>query len=108
MDPTEELGAAMNVTLYQIVVWLIVGLIGGSLTGLIVRREKRGFGLKMNLLLGLGGALLGGLLFRLLGLFPDLDKIAVSMRDIVSALAGSLLILLAYWIWRRNASTPSP
>jgi uncharacterized membrane protein YeaQ/YmgE (transglycosylase-associated protein family) len=94
----------MPITLYEIVVWLIVGLIAGSLAGLIVRREKRGFGLQTNLALGLGGAVVGGLLFRLLGLFPNLDKIAVSMRDIVSALVGSLLIVVAYWIWRRRAA----
>jgi uncharacterized membrane protein YeaQ/YmgE (transglycosylase-associated protein family) len=94
----------MQVTLYQFVVWIIVGLIGGTLAGLIVKREKRGFGLFANLILGLTGALIGGFLFRLLGLFPNLDKISVSMRDIVAALAGSLLILALYWLWQRNAS----
>jgi uncharacterized membrane protein YeaQ/YmgE (transglycosylase-associated protein family) len=91
----------MQITLYQIAVWFIVGLLGGSLTGLIVKGEKRGFGLQTNLLLGLGGAIVGGLIFHLFGLFPNLDKISVSMRDIVSALAGSFLILAAFWLWQR-------
>jgi uncharacterized membrane protein YeaQ/YmgE (transglycosylase-associated protein family) len=94
----------MHITLYEFTVWLIVGLLGGSLTGLLVKGEKRGFGLKTNLLLGLTGAIVGGFLFRLFGLFPNLDKISVSMRDIVAALVGSLLILGIYWIWQRNAA----
>jgi uncharacterized membrane protein YeaQ/YmgE (transglycosylase-associated protein family) len=91
----------MQITLYQIAVWFILGLLAGSLTGLIVKGEKRGFGLQTNLLLGLGGAIVGGLIFRLFGLFPNLDKIAISLRDVVAALAGSLLILAAFWLWRR-------
>ena len=93
----------MHITLYAIVVWLIVGLLGGTLAGLVVKRQKRGFGLTINLLLGLAGAVVGGLLFRLLGLFPNLDKISISMRDIVASLAGSLLILAVFWLWQRNA-----
>lgn len=91
----------MPITLYEIAVWLIVGLLGGSLAGLIVRREKRGFGIGANLMLGLAGAAVGGLIFRLFGLLPSLDKVSVSMRDIVAALVGSLLILASFWFWQR-------
>ncbi|MFY9641188.1 MAG: GlsB/YeaQ/YmgE family stress response membrane protein [Rhodomicrobium sp.] len=94
----------MQITLYQIAVWLILGFLAGSLAGLIVKGEKRGFGLQINLVLGLGGAVVGGLIFRLFNLFPSLDKIAISLRDIVAALAGSFLILAAFWIWRRRYS----
>jgi uncharacterized membrane protein YeaQ/YmgE (transglycosylase-associated protein family) len=92
---------AVQITLYQIAVWFILGLLAGSLTGLIVKGEKRGFGLQINLLLGLGGAILGGLIFRLFGILPSLDKVAISLRDIVAALAGSFLILAGFWLWRR-------
>lgn len=92
----------MPVTLDQIIVWIIIGLIGGSITGFVVKRDREGFGMMTNLGLGLAGAVVGGLLFRLLGLFPDLDKIAISLRDVVAAFAGSLLVLLCLWIWRRS------
>ncbi len=91
----------MQITLYEIAVWFIMGLLGGSLTGLVVKREKRGFGLTMNIILGMAGAVGGGLLFRFFGVFPSLDKISISLRDIVAALAGSLLILALFWLWRR-------
>ncbi len=88
-------------SLAQFIVWVVVGLLGGSLVGLIITRERKGFGLVRNMGLGLAGALVGGLLFRLLGLFPGLDTIAISLRDVVAAIVGSLLILLAVWLWQR-------
>lgn len=96
----------MMISLDQIVVWIIVGLLGGSLAGLLAKGEKRGFGIWRNLGLGLAGALVGGLLFRLLGLLPALDDITISLRDVVASFVGSVLVLLALW-WRgRTAPTP--
>jgi uncharacterized membrane protein YeaQ/YmgE (transglycosylase-associated protein family) len=88
-------------TLDQIIVWAIVGLIGGSLAGLIVRRERKGFGILRNFSLGLAGALVGGFLFRLFRLLPELDTVMISLRDVVAALVGSLLVLAALWLWHR-------
>ena len=85
----------------QFIVWIIVGLLGGSLAGLIIRRERKGFGILRNLGLGLVGALVGGLLFRVLGLFPRLANVAISLRDVVAAFVGSLLVLTALWLWQR-------
>ena len=85
----------------QIVVWIIIGLLGGSLAGLIITRERKGFGILRNLGVGLVGALVGGLVFRLFGIFPGLDKIAISLRDVVAALIGSLLVMALIWLWQR-------
>ncbi len=87
-------------TLAQFVVWIVVGLIGGSLAGLIITWHRQGFGLWRNIGLGLIGALVGGFLFRIFGLFPGLDKIAISLRDIVAALVGSLIVLVLLWLWQ--------
>ena len=99
----------MMSSLAQVIVWVIVGLIGGSLAGLIVTWKRRGFGPLQNLGMGLVGAFVGGLLFRLLGLFPGLDAATISLRDIVAACAGTLLVLLVLWIghWSRaGAAAP--
>jgi uncharacterized membrane protein YeaQ/YmgE (transglycosylase-associated protein family) len=85
----------------QLIVWIIVGLLGGSLAGLIARGERRGFGIWRNLGLGLAGALIGGLVFRLFDLFAMLDQITISLRDVLSAFVGSLLVLVALWLWER-------
>jgi uncharacterized membrane protein YeaQ/YmgE (transglycosylase-associated protein family) len=88
-------------TVAQLIVWIVVGLLGGSLAGLLVTRERKGFGMARNLGLGLIGALIGGLLFRLFGVFPGLEKVAISLRDVVAAVVGSLLVLAALWLWHR-------
>jgi uncharacterized membrane protein YeaQ/YmgE (transglycosylase-associated protein family) len=93
-------------TLAQVIVWIIVGLIGGSLAGLLVTWQRRGFGFVRNLGMGLIGAFLGGLLFRVFGLFPGLDAVVISLRDIMAACAGSLLILVALWVWERFRPVP--
>ena len=85
----------------QFVVWIIVGLLAGSLVGLIIKGERKGFGLMRNLALGLIGALVGGFLFRLFGLFASLDKVSISLRDVIAAIVGSLLILAVRWLWGR-------
>ncbi len=85
----------------QVIVWIVVGLLGGGLVGALMTWERGGFGLWRNLALGLAGAIIGGLLFRIFGIWPGLDKIAISLRDIVSAVVGSLLVLAALWLWRR-------
>jgi uncharacterized membrane protein YeaQ/YmgE (transglycosylase-associated protein family) len=89
------------VSLHEFVVWIIIGLLGGSLAGLIIKRERKGFGALRNLGLGLVGASVGGLLFRLLDLFPELDKVTISLRDVVAATVGSLLVLAVLWLVQR-------
>jgi uncharacterized membrane protein YeaQ/YmgE (transglycosylase-associated protein family) len=89
----------------QLIVWIVVGLLGGGLAGALMTWERGGFGLFRNLALGLAGALIGGLLFRVFGIWPSLDKISISLRDVVAAVLGSLLVLAALWLWRKF--TPS-
>ena len=91
-------------SLAQAIVWIIVGLLGGSLAALMITRERKGFGILRNLGIGLVGALVGGQLFRMFGIFPGLDSVAVSLRDVVAALIGSLLVLAAIGLWHRSGN----
>lgn len=86
----------------QLIVWIVVGLIGGGLASRIITWNNDGFGRLRNLGLGLVGALIGGWLFRLFGWLPGLDAYSISLRDIVAAVVGSLILLAALWIWRRQ------
>jgi uncharacterized membrane protein YeaQ/YmgE (transglycosylase-associated protein family) len=88
----------------RLIVWIVVGLLGGVLAARLITWDREGFGLLRNLGLGLAGALIGGWLFNLFGWFPNLDKIAVSLRDIVAAIVGSLIVLTALWVWRRSTA----
>jgi hypothetical protein len=46
--------------------------------------------------IGLVGALIGGAIFRLFGIWPALDAFAISLRDVVAAFVGSLISLLCF------------
>lgn len=84
----------MHISWAQIIVWLIVGALAGSLAGMVVTRSKGGFGRAANLGIGLVGALIGGFLFKVFGIDLGLGSIRVSFEDLVSAFIGSLIFLV--------------
>ena len=90
----------MNITLTDLLVWVVVGMIAGSLAGVVVKRKKGGFGRYGNLGIGLVGALIGGFLFNLLRIDLGLQNVTISLQDIVSAFVGSLLFLVALFYVR--------
>ncbi len=96
-----ESGGGHMHTLDHVIVWIIIGVIGGSLAGRAIKWDKRGLGLLRNLAVGLAGAMIGGLLFRWLQILPGLDNIAISLRDVIAAFVGSLLVLGGLWTWKR-------
>lgn len=94
----------MVISWSQIIVWLIIGLIGGTLAGVVVRWQREGFGWWENLGIGLVGALVGGFIFRLFNVLPGLEAISISLRDVVAAVIGSLLFLIGLWLWHKRAA----
>jgi uncharacterized membrane protein YeaQ/YmgE (transglycosylase-associated protein family) len=82
----------------DVITWLIVGGLAGSLAGMLIKRRKEGFGYLANLGIGLVGAMIGGLLFKLfridLGL---LSQITISLQEIVAGVLGALLFLAILW-----------
>jgi uncharacterized membrane protein YeaQ/YmgE (transglycosylase-associated protein family) len=62
-------------------------------------------GIKLaGLAVGLIGALIGGAIFRLFNLWPGLESVSISLRDIVAAFIGSLIFLLILWIIRSRST----
>jgi len=85
----------------KIIVWLIVGAIAGTLASRIVTFSKEGFGKWMNLAIGMLGAVVGGFLFGLLNINLGLGEIKITFEDLISAFAGSLLCIVAWWLIRK-------
>ena len=71
----------------DLIYFLLVGLAAGWLAGKLMKGHS--FGLLGNLLVGVGGALLGGFLFRLVG-FSTVNLLG----SLVSATVGAVLLLL--------------
>jgi len=97
----------MNISISEIIVWLIVGALAGTVTGSLVKRKKQGFGTPTNLGIGLVGAVIGGFLFNLLKIDYGMSRIQVSLQDLVSACVGSLIFLLVIWIVRKQKAKRS-
>jgi uncharacterized membrane protein YeaQ/YmgE (transglycosylase-associated protein family) len=88
----------MSISLAQLIVWLFVGGLAGALAGMVVTGKREGLGRWPGLAVGLVGALIGGALFRLFNLWPGLESVSISLRDIVAACIGSLIFLVILWI----------
>jgi uncharacterized membrane protein YeaQ/YmgE (transglycosylase-associated protein family) len=68
-------------------VWqIIIGILAGFLAGKIMR--GRGYGILIDLLLGIVGSILGGFLFGILGLYA-----AGLVGRLVVATVGAMLLL---------------
>jgi uncharacterized membrane protein YeaQ/YmgE (transglycosylase-associated protein family) len=68
-------------------VWqIVIGIVAGFLAGKIMR--GRGFGILIDLLLGIVGSVLGGFLFGILGLYS-----AGLIGQLVVATVGAMLLL---------------
>ena len=96
----------MNITVGEIIIWLIVGALAGSLTGLVVKRKKEGYGRYTNLGVGLIGALIGGAIFNVFHIDLGLGQLSISFEDLLAAFLGSLLFLSVIWLvkkWRARS-----
>ena len=94
----------MNVQISDIISWLVIGMLAGSLAGMLVRRSKTGFGSVTNLAVGLVGALFGGIVVRLLKLDFGVGRIVLRWEDLVAAFIGSLLFIVILAISGRKVS----
>jgi uncharacterized membrane protein YeaQ/YmgE (transglycosylase-associated protein family) len=90
----------MTIDAGQLIVWLIIGSLAGFLAGMVVR--GRGFGVFGNMLIGLVGALVGGLIFALLNVeITGLPTFTFSLADLLVAFIGAVLLLLIARLFRR-------
>jgi uncharacterized membrane protein YeaQ/YmgE (transglycosylase-associated protein family) len=71
--------------------WIIVGLIAGFLAGKVMRGG--GFGVLMDIVIGIVGAMIGGWVFGLLGIFPGGGLIG----SVLVAFVGACILL---WLVR--------
>ncbi len=91
----------INVTMEQMIVWLIIGSIAGFIVGLILKRRKKGFGFFSNLIIGLAGGVIGGFVFDFFNIRLGFGKIVLSYDDLIAAVAGAFILLFVLSIIRR-------
>jgi uncharacterized membrane protein YeaQ/YmgE (transglycosylase-associated protein family) len=98
----------MNTYVDDVITWLIVGGLAGSLAGLVVKGHRSGFGRLLNLVIGLIGAVIGGFLFKVLHIDLGIaGAITVTSEDVVEAFAGSLIFIAVVWFIRKLRAAKS-
>lgn len=76
--------------------FLLIGLIAGWLAGSIVKGG--GFGLILNIIVGIVGSMLGGFLFQLIGIGAN-NKLG----SLITATVGAIvLLLIVQWISKKR------
>jgi uncharacterized membrane protein YeaQ/YmgE (transglycosylase-associated protein family) len=88
----------MNLTIGQLIVWLIVGGLAGTMTGRLVTFKKEGLGWWTNLGVGMAGALIGGIVLRIFPVNLGLGDLKVTFEDLIAAFLGSLLFVFIWWL----------
>jgi uncharacterized membrane protein YeaQ/YmgE (transglycosylase-associated protein family) len=77
----------------NIFAWLLVGLIAGALAKLLMPGRGPG-GIIVTILLGIGGAIVGGFIAVALGLSDGVNNFDIG--TIFLAVAGAMLLLFGY------------
>jgi uncharacterized membrane protein YeaQ/YmgE (transglycosylase-associated protein family) len=80
----------------SILAWIILGLIAGFLASKIV--NKQGEGVLLDIVLGVIGAVVGGVLFRLIGLG---GVSGLNLHSLIVAIIGAIFVLVVYHAFRR-------
>lgn len=82
----------------MIVMWGLGGLVAGLLAGYFIKGG--GYGLRWDVILGLGGGIVGGWIFRALGVSPGAGLVAVA---VVAFVVAAILIAVQRKIWPARA-----
>ncbi|MFD1557717.1 GlsB/YeaQ/YmgE family stress response membrane protein [Paraburkholderia silviterrae] len=80
---------------HGIIAWLIIGAIAGWLAGVLVKGG--GFGLIVDIIVGIVGAFIGGWLAGLLGIHIGSGMIS----SIITAIVGAVILLFIIRLFRR-------
>ena len=97
----------MNMSGSELVALGIIGLLAGSLAGLLVKRKREGFGWITNLIFGLLGAFVGGIIFDRLNINLGLEKITIELNQIAAAFVGALLVIIVASFVESQRRSPS-
>jgi uncharacterized membrane protein YeaQ/YmgE (transglycosylase-associated protein family) len=81
------------------IAWIILGLVAGFIASKIVNKQGEGF--LLDIVLGVVGALVGGLLFRSVGMS---GATGLNLYSLLVAVLGAVVFLVVYhMLFRRRA-----
>ncbi|MFP4321739.1 MAG: GlsB/YeaQ/YmgE family stress response membrane protein [Anaerolineales bacterium] len=87
----------MDLSLGDIIALIIIGILAGTAAAQLVYRDKRQkstSALLRNTFIGLAGALVGSLLFRVLDIsLPEALQGSITVADILTAFIGAVVVI---------------
>jgi uncharacterized membrane protein YeaQ/YmgE (transglycosylase-associated protein family) len=92
----------MDITLGEVIVWVVIGALAGSAVAALVTRSAKGYGILRNVVLGMAGAVIGGILVDLTNIHLTDKSLTFELMDVIAAVVGSVLLLIAIAIVRRK------
>jgi len=86
----------------SVIAWIVLGLIAGFIASSLV--NKRGEGMPFDILLGIVGAVIGGLLFNAMG---EPGATGFNIWSLLVAVIGAVVFLVLWHAIRRAGSRSS-
>ncbi|MCL1933779.1 MAG: GlsB/YeaQ/YmgE family stress response membrane protein [Candidatus Azobacteroides sp.] len=81
--------------MYSWIWFIIIGIVAGFLAGLIMK--GRGFGVVLNLIIGVVGSVLGGWIFNLLGI-----SATGIIGSLICAVVGAVVLLFIVSLFKKK------
>lgn len=96
-----------NRTRDEIVAWVIMGVLVGAVAGMFTGLKTSGLGRVGRLILGLGGALLGGTVVHVARLDFGWGPVLVRYEELLFSLAGAVFLIVVARLVRSSATKKS-
>ena len=80
----------------SILAWMVLGLLAGFVASKIVNKQGEGF--LLDIVLGIVGAVVGGMLFGILGMGA---VSGLNLHSLLVAVVGAIFVLIVYHAFRR-------
>ena len=81
-----------------IIIWLVIGGIVGWLASLVMRTDAQQ-GILLNIVVGIVGAFIGGLIFRR----GDINDVPLDVTSFIVSLIGAIILLAVVNLFRRGS-----
>ena len=85
-------------SIQDLIIWIVSGALSGPAAGAVLAGKREGFGKLTNLLLGLAGAIIGGIIINLLKTvgIDNVLGIQITLDQLIASFSGALIFVFGY------------
>jgi len=86
----------------DLAVWLVIGVVVGSLVCPLLTRTTKGMGLIGNMLLGCIGAVIGGVIVEVSGVDLGMGELVIVYEEVVAAMLIAIVLVTIFRLVQRS------